>query len=81
MPTSGELEVPADKADEEVLVVPSARDPVAALLSNLPPLGSIWKCPMLEKGLLAVPHIGKSDGWRCLRPLGTKDLKGIKDLV
>ena len=64
MPTSGDLEVPAEKADEGVLVVPSARDRVAAFLSPLPPLKSIWECPMLEKGPSAVPK-GKSDGWRC----------------
>ena len=65
MPTSGELEIPADIADEGVLVVPSARDPAAALLSDIPPLRSIWECLMLEKGPPAVPHNGKSDGWRC----------------
>ena len=64
MPTSEKLEVPADKVDEGVLVVPSARDPAAALLSDLAPLGSIWECPMLEKGPRAVPHNGKNDSWR-----------------
>ena len=65
MPTFGEVDVPPDEAGTGVVAAPSVRDPAAFLFSDLPPLKSIWECPMLEKGQPAVPHNGKSDGWRC----------------
>ena len=63
MLTGGDVEVLVKKANQAVVIAPSAGDPEGGL-PPLPPLKKIWDCFKEEKGP-AEPKRGKTAGWRC----------------